>query len=87
MTIPHSSNKSNELKEALELEMEKTRLMEETIKKIEAVLKNKQSANYVKSLAQNTVPREDRLYQRFITFEDPVGRKNAKSALQRHSKM
>ena len=35
LTIPHSSNKSNELKEALELEMEKTRLMEETIKKID----------------------------------------------------
>ena len=35
----HSSNKSNELKEALELEMEKTRLMEETIKKIDEELR------------------------------------------------
>ena len=35
LTSAHSSNKSNELKEALELEMEKTRLMEETIKKID----------------------------------------------------
>ena len=35
------------------------------VKKIEMVLANKRSAEYVKSLANNTVPKQRYLYQRF----------------------
>lgn len=38
----------------------------EVVKRIEKVLKSKRSAEYVKGLAQNTVPKQTYLYQRFI---------------------
>ena len=42
----------------------------EKVKKIEEVLKNKKSANYVKSLSMNTVPKQTYLYQRFMKDEN-----------------
>mmetsp|Transcript_12005 Transcript_12005/g.15353 ORF Transcript_12005/g.15353 Transcript_12005/m.15353 type:complete len:155 (+) Transcript_12005:17-481(+) len=37
----------------------------EVVKKIETVLANKRSADYVKTLVNNTVPKQQYLYQRF----------------------
>ena len=45
------------------------------IQRVEKVLSNKRSAEYVKNLATNTVPKQTYLYQRYI--EDSIARANA----------
>ena len=47
-------------------------LQNDSIERIEKLIKNKKSAEYVKNLATNTIPKQTYLYQRFI--EDSIGK-------------
>ena len=50
------------------------------LERVDKVLKNRRSAEYVKNLAQNTNPKQTYLYQRYI--EESLARTAAQSATQ-----